>query len=300
MLPRKECKATKWRHLRNLQHADANFQQPVRIDCILGADVYPTIILPGLRRGLPKQPVAQNTILGWVVTGCASTSPALRTTTCRSHHTSTASLNDDLSRFWEIEEVAIAKPHLSKEERACEEYFSCTHTRDSKGRYTLRLSFSQVPHLPGSLTIATARLLQAERRLQSNASLRSAYTKFMDELLQLHHMEPVLEDERTATEAYYMPHHAVLKQDGSGKIRVVFNASQRTKSGRSLNDCLFVGPKLQADISAILTRWRTFKFTFSADIVKRFRQFKMHREDRNWLRMVWRATTPASSYNITA
>ena len=79
--------------------------------------------------------------------------------------------------------------------------------------------------------------------MQSNAPLRSAYTKFMDELLQLHHMELVPEDERTATDAYYMPHHTVLEQDGSGKIRVVFNASQNTKSGWSLSDCLFVGPK---------------------------------------------------------
>ena len=71
-------------------------------------------------------------------------------------------------------------------------------------------------------------------------------------------------------------------------MRVVFNASQSTKSDKLLNDCLHVGPKLQADISAILSRSRNYKFIFSADIVKMFRQFKMHRDDVDWLRILWR------------
>ena len=133
------------------------------------------------------------------------------------------------------------------------------------------------------LAIVTARLLQLERRLQPNEALRNSYGKFMAELLQLKHMELVPVAERMSPDSYYMPHHAVLKHDGSGKIRVVFNASQATKSSRSLNDCLYT------DISAIVTRWRSFKFIFSAEIVKMFRQFRMHEDDVNWLRILWRS-----------
>ena len=43
-----------------------------------------------------------------------------------------------------------------------------------------------------------------------------------------------------------MPHHCVLKDASTTtKLRVVFDASAKTTTGLSLNDCLMVGPKLQ-------------------------------------------------------
>ena len=146
VLPKREYAATTWRHLQNLQLADVDFCHLARIDCILGADVYPAIILPGLRKGPPPQPVAQNTTLGWIVTGYASTRPDSKPAPCHSHYTAAVSLDDALSRFWEIEEVAAAKPSFSQEEKECEELFSRTHARDEEGRYVLRLPFSQVPN----------------------------------------------------------------------------------------------------------------------------------------------------------
>ena len=71
-------------------------------------------------------------------------------------------------------------------------------------------------------------------------------------------------------------------------IRVVFNASQKATSGKSLNDFLHVGPKLQTDLPTIITRWRFFKYVFTADIVKMFRQFRVSKPDTNWLRILWR------------
>ncbi|XP_076660972.1 uncharacterized protein LOC143364583, partial [Halictus rubicundus] len=70
----------------------------------------------------------------------------------------------------------------------------------------------------------------------------------------------------------YIPHHAVWKEiDGKKKIRVVFNASAASIAGRSLNDELLPGPKLQSDLWAIITPWRLFRVAFSTDIVKMFR-----------------------------
>ena len=70
--------------------------------------------------------------------------------------------------------------------------------------------------------------------------------------------------------ACYIPHHAVLKQDNVKKIRVVFNGSQKTGSAKSLNDFMMPGPKLQKDITTILTRWRMFAYVFTANIAKMF------------------------------
>ena len=72
----------------------------------------------------------------------------------------------------------------------------------------------------------------------------------------------------------------------------VFNTSQSTRSGLSLNAIsLHTGRKLQTDITAVLTHWRFFKIVFSADIVKMFGQFRLHEKDTDWLRILWRASS---------
>jgi hypothetical protein len=45
-------------------------------------------------------------------------------------------------------------------------------------------------------------------------------------------------------------------ESSSTKLCVIFNASCKTRNGTSLNDHLFVGPKLQQDLLAIIARWR--------------------------------------------
>lgn len=52
---------------------------------------------------------------------------------------------------------------------------------------------------------------------------------------------------------YFIPHHTIVKRDGQKiKLRVVFDASASTSSGKSLNDLLYVGPKLQSPICFIV------------------------------------------------
>lgn len=68
----------------------------------------------------------------------------------------------------------------------------------------------------------------------------------------------------------------------------IHNTSFKTCFGFSLNDKLLTGPKLQADLSVVLTRWRFFRVAFTLDIVKMFRQIRVHPEDADWQRLVWR------------
>jgi len=57
---------------------------------------------------------------------------------------------------------------------------------------------------------------------------------------------------------YIIPRHAVFKRtNGKIKLRVVFDASATsatTSSGTSLNNLLFIGPKLQCDIADLLVQ----------------------------------------------
>nr|XP_041630558.1 uncharacterized protein LOC121502008 [Drosophila kikkawai] len=64
----------------------------------------------------------------------------------------------------------------------------------------------------------------------------------MDEYEGLGHMKEV-PPTRIPTDHYFIPHHCVLKPESSTtKLRVVFDASCKTTSNKSLNDILYAGP----------------------------------------------------------
>ncbi|XP_066587602.1 uncharacterized protein [Prorops nasuta] len=75
----------------------------------------------------------------------------------------------------------------------------------------------------------------------------------------LGHMSPV---PMNSDFRVFLPLHAVFKiENQKTKIRVVFNASSKTFTGVSLNDTLFIGPKLQQDITRIvLVRFEDRKY----------------------------------------
>lgn len=65
---------TDWDHIKDLQLADPEYNKPGTIDILLGAPIYGFLLLPGLRKGSPTVPVAQNTEFGWILSGGTRTS----------------------------------------------------------------------------------------------------------------------------------------------------------------------------------------------------------------------------------
>lgn len=111
----------------------------------------------------------------------------------------------------------------------------------------------------------------------------------MSEYLQLNHMAEIPPHEAQGNLSYYLPHHAVLKEDSdTTKVRVVFDASCKTSTGISLNDCLRVGPTIQNDLFDIVLRLRQHKYAMSADIVKMYRQVNVADNDTHLQRILWR------------
>lgn len=96
--------------------------------------------------------------------------------------------------------------------------------------------------------MACSRFYNLERKLQKEPMVYEEYRKFMKEYESLGHMRHV-----TTPGKYVIPHHAVVKSNKNNiKLRVVFDASTQSSSNRSLNQLLFIGPKLQVDIASIL------------------------------------------------
>ncbi|XP_037925671.1 uncharacterized protein LOC119660845 [Hermetia illucens] len=138
-LPSVEIFAKNWPHLHNLELADPDFLSPGKIAIIIGADSYGKILRSGVKSSSPNEPTAFNTMFGWTILG-----PVDGSSSSAPSHTgfiiSNEQLHDNISKFWEIEDVSSHREDsLSVEEAECEAHLQSTHTRDTAGRYVVRL-----------------------------------------------------------------------------------------------------------------------------------------------------------------
>ncbi|XP_017892659.1 uncharacterized protein LOC108632519 [Ceratina calcarata] len=131
--------------------------------------------------------------------------------------------------------------------------------------------------------MAMRSLAHTHRRFDRDSNLALEYRKFMLAYEQLGHMERVPPSEVENPRAWYLPHHAVIQS----KIRIVFDASRKTSLGKCLNDFLMKGPALQSDLALILLNWRRYRYAFTADVVKMFRQIRVAPDDQDFQRIVW-------------
>ncbi|XP_039309935.1 uncharacterized protein LOC120358750 [Solenopsis invicta] len=291
-----------WTHLAHLALADPIPFSAEPIDAIIGADLYSEMLLDKVIKGAPGQPAAQATIFGWILSGPTSDpSPPGHVISVR-HCASTDTLDRDIRRFWEVEEVS-RKPPLTPEEQQCEDHFANTHSRGPDGRYIVRLPFKRGPPIEIGNSRATAeRLLRAlHRRLSVRPELKIEYSHFLCDYESLNHMHRVTEA-NDSSQTVYIPHHAVIR-DGSATthLRVVFNASCQTSNATSLNDHLLAGPKLQADLSAVILRWRLFRYVYAADITKMYRQIQIDPRDIDYQRILWNPepNNPVLTYRLS-
>jgi hypothetical protein len=86
---------------------------------------------------------------------------------------------------------------------------------------------------------------------------------------------------------YFILHHPVFKGSPMpGKIRVVFDASALSKS----HQCLHTGLKLQQEFVDILLRFRIFKYAFTEDVCKIYRQILVLPKYRRYQHILWRSS----------
>ncbi|XP_035229448.1 uncharacterized protein LOC118201452 [Stegodyphus dumicola] len=124
--------------------------------------------------------------------------------------------------------------------------------------------------------------------------MANLYKEFMNEYLNLNHMEPVMPVDNCDTCYYIPPHHAVYRPEKtSTRLRVVFDASCKSSSGYSLNSILLNGGTIQEDLFSIVSRFRKHRFAFSADIKQMYRQILIHPSQRNLQRIVWKPSREA-------
>lgn len=271
---------TKFDHL---ALADPSFDRPAPVELLLGADIF-SQTFDGKRVVVDDSfPAAFSSLFGWVIIG--SVADSLNHDYTANLVSLTVSLESAVERFWQVEEPEAA-PIAFTDDGKCEEIYMSERTRDASGRFAVPLPFRgpvAEECFPGSRLMALRRFENLERKLTLDPVLHTAYTKFMNEYIELGHMSPSSE-----SGAYFLPHHAVFKASPASKIRVVFDASAKVTSGLSLNSQLLTGPKLQQDIVDVLLRFRVHEFVFTTDVCKMYRQIAVQPSYRKFQHILWR------------
>ncbi|XP_036322248.1 uncharacterized protein LOC118736261 [Rhagoletis pomonella] len=317
--PVPDIDVSSWNLPANINLADEHFHKSQGVDLLLGTDCFFNVLSIGQIKLKESLPILQKTLLGWIVAGkynsptviAASISPSLTSslaTSCSVSDTSLtngpASINvapcllsceeiiqQQLERLWQIDNTTINASPLTDEQAACEAFFVKTVDRDATGRVIVQLPFkNDVAVLGTSYGTALRRLISLERRLQSQPEVKSQYVDFMQEYEALGHMTK-LENVDLSSPHFYMPHHCVLRPTSTTtKLRVVFDASCRTSTQKSLNDILQVGATIQNDLFILLLRFRLHRYALTADVVKMYRQVLVQPAHRRFQLILWRSS----------
>ena len=131
-----------------------------------------------------------------------------------------------MSNKGEVKALKIAKDSLSYKE----------------GRYEETIAWKDDKNLDVNYAMALNRLTNTEKRLLKDKELGHQYSKVINDYKDV---EEVKRSDKE--EGWYLPHFPVLRPDkATTKLRVVFGGAAKFK-GRSLNDAIHQGPKLQQD-----------------------------------------------------
>ncbi|GFX87272.1 uncharacterized protein TNCV_3820021 [Trichonephila clavipes] len=215
----------------NINLADDSFYVPGPIDCLLGAEIFYELLHSGQIRSENSNLIFQNTVFGFVASG----SNSFADTEARVHcGLIKGDLNQTLKMFWELENVEVER---TKNEEAifCQDHFLKRILEMRRVGMWLKCPF---------------RLIRDPQHLK-------LYRDFIHEYDQLGHMKEVVAEHDNFKVAYYMPHHGVLRPEKSTtKLRVVFNATNPTSNGLSLNSIQYNGGLVQNDLFTIMIKFR--------------------------------------------
>ncbi|XP_018375582.1 PREDICTED: uncharacterized protein LOC108769219 [Trachymyrmex cornetzi] len=177
----------------NISLADPHFNIPDNIDLLIGAEVFWQLLCIGQIKSCRTHSTIQKTKLGWIISGqIFNNHQSNKSHIC--HLATMDDLNNTISKFWQIENNYCNENFtLSPEERECETQFLQTTTRNSDGRYIVKLLIKEelMSQLGNSKEIAKRRFYALERRLAKQPDIYVAYRNFMNEYQSLIHMQEV-------------------------------------------------------------------------------------------------------------
>ena len=268
---------------------------------MIGADYYWSVVQNNIVRGEFHDPVAIRTRLGYVLSGPvyvanSGQSPSsvnmshVMKTECTVVEEDLRSIDDwlknELSKFWDYVTLGVKE----REDEFLEDYL--TKVKFNGDRYIASLPFKEEhPVIPDYYLLARNRLTSSLKRLKSKPEILQQYDTVIREQLNSGVIEMIDKSHEVQClpgTVHYIPHKEVVEEDRTTiKLRVVYDASARSRSEPSLNDCLLSGPALTRLIFDVLLRFRLHKVALIGDLEKAFLNIEIKPEERNLLRFLW-------------
>lgn len=284
----------------NLSYADksifSNKQEPLQI--LIGNDQLHKFFTNDQHKNLKFGPILRHSIFGWVPTGRhdiddsfksydyrpTSVLFALQTETINKNRSSLPSeldnLNLNLEKLWNLETIGIKGTELDNfDDKMLNNFYKTTYVHNN--RYVVQWPWkNKGTHIDTNFRMCVARL----KSLVNNSSpeLIQKYDLYIQEQLRNGVIEyaPL----KSSNLTHYLPHRGILRND---KLRVVYDASAKTKAGKSLNDLLYRGPMILENLIGLLLHFRLHEIGITADIEKAFLQLELDSKDRDSVRFLW-------------
>ena len=273
-----------------------------RVDILIGQDNAEALIPLEVRRGKLDEPFAVKTVLGWSLHGntiiCSDMCGLIRAGKV-SHRVVSNFIQSDSGKLDRIEDKVDALWRLDHEGFADpDRVMSCEDGQVLKfwdenvefidGHYKLPIPWKQGVQVPDNLKLAQSRLRSLRHSL-GKRGLLERYDAEIQKLLDKGYAETVVEvvpeSLDSSAKVWYLPHHGVISDKKTDKLRVVFDCAAQYR-GESLNDKCRQGPDLNNKLVHVLLRFREHEYAIMADVEAMYYQVKVSEKDRDALRFL--------------
>ncbi|XP_054715273.1 uncharacterized protein LOC129224750 [Uloborus diversus] len=279
-----------------LMYANPNFFKPQRAQVLLGDNVFYELLRTGQIKVKDSSVILQNSVFGWIATG---------TLNYRENRNFKCYVVEDkteaaLKQFWTLESFGIKDDSKRSDEDAALEVFNKT-VRYNNERYEVSFPWKKNwKELNDNFEVAERRFQGLVKKMKRDKTLYIQYSEILKEYLANGIIEEVKEPEkRIDRPVFYLPHHAVFKQQSVyTKCRIVFDASSNDVGQLSLNDCLWSGINLNPHIFQLLIYFRINKIAMLSDIERAFLQISLNEFDRDVVRFLFVKHDPNKNDNV--
>ena len=307
---------THYRHLKGITFTEEYPRKEfVDIDLLLGYGPWFHIDANEMRRGAVKEPVAKKTKLGWILSGLSEFQAYHSVSVHRpminlalndpvqpvavkepKNQGSVTQVKAGLEKLWKMETIGIVDPVDSEftveQQRAKDMFYSKIKFDKKKNKYTVPLLWkSDDPELESNFRRALRRdeALCSRFGKKENKEQGKLFIEAVEAFFTEGYAEKMTEaDLKGPTDGpvRYLSLQCVFRDD-KPKPRPVFDASEKTQDGKSLNSEILQGPPNLNDLVEILLRYRTRPIVVTADIKAMFLRIDLL-DGRDSHRFLWR------------
>ena len=230
---------SQFQHLQGASMVETDTKSVLPVHLILGAAEYSKIkISEPQRTGEVGDPVAEFTQFGWSIM-----SPGVQPNLDKMFLAQTA--QSDYEELCRMDVLGIQDTPSGDQKVVHEEFLEQLRRDPVHGWYETGLPWKGGhPPLPSNEENSLKRLGTLVQRLKKTDKF-DEYNSIIQDQLKEGVVEPA--NEPPTGTVFYLPHHPVVRESSeSTKTRIVYDASSKTGSQPSLNDCLNTGPPFRA------------------------------------------------------